>query len=106
MSNGGDFLNRLKQLREEKGLYQSDLAKLINKQSSLISKLETERVPLTDDYIRIFCNYFDVTSDYLLGISDIRNGDMQIAATGERNGVSEEEIKLLDDFLERLKKKM
>ena len=65
-------MNRLKQLREEKELKQEDIAKLLHLEIAAISKFETGRVPLKDEYIKILCNFFDVSSDYLLGLSDVR----------------------------------
>ena len=55
-------MNRLKLLREEKRMKQSELGKLLNVQDAAISKYESGKVPLTDDtllklsngYIRIW----------------------------------------------------
>lgn len=65
-------MNRIKQLRNEKNITQDVLAKLLGLEIAGISKLETERVPLKDEYIIKLSNYFDVSTDYLLGNSDIR----------------------------------
>lgn len=58
---------RLKELREKKGLNQSDLAKLLNISASAIGMYETDkREP--DDNLKIkFANFFNVTVDYLMG---------------------------------------
>lgn len=66
-------MNRIKQLRNEKNINQDVLAKLLGLEIAGISKLETERVPLKDEYIIKLAEYFDVSTDYLLGKSDIRN---------------------------------
>lgn len=68
-----NFGNRLKLLREEKGLLREDLATKLNLSYSAISKYETgNRTP--DDEIKIIiAKFFDVTLDYLMGNSDIRN---------------------------------
>lgn len=66
-------MNRLKQLRQEKGINQEVLAKILGLEIAGISKLETERVPLKDEYIIKLSDYFGVSTDYLLGKSDIRN---------------------------------
>lgn len=72
-------MNRLKQLREERNLKQEDVAKLLHVEIAAISKYETGRVPLKDEYIKILSDYFNVSSDYLLGIADIRNPLLEIA---------------------------
>lgn len=66
-------MNRIKQLREEKGITQSELGKVLNVEHSAISKYEKEIVPLQDSTIKKLCEYFDVSSDYLLGRSEVRN---------------------------------
>ena len=66
-------MNRIKQLRNEKNINQDVLAKLLGLEIAGISKLETERVPLKDEYIIKLAEYFDVSTDYLLGKSDVRN---------------------------------
>ena len=66
-------MNRIKQLRNEEGINQDVLAKLLGLEIAGISKLETGRVPLKDEYIVKLAEYFKVSTDYLLGKSDIRN---------------------------------
>lgn len=60
------FGNRLKLLREEKGLSQKDLATSLNVGHSTITKWErNERQPDYNNLIRI-ADYFHVSTDYLL----------------------------------------
>ena len=66
-------MNRIKALRKEKDIKQDVLANLLGLEVAGISKLETGRVPLKDEYIIKLANYFNVSTDYLLGKSDIRN---------------------------------
>ena len=66
-------MNRIKQLRNEKNINQDVLAKLLGLEIAGISKLETGRVPLKDEYIVKLAEYFGVSTDFLLGKSDIRN---------------------------------
>lgn len=65
-------MNRLKQLRTEKNITQDVLAKLLCMEVAGYSKLETERVPLKDEYILKLADFFDVSTDYLLGKSEFR----------------------------------
>lgn len=66
-------MNRIKFLRTEKNINQDVLAQLLGLEIAGVSKLETGRVPLKDEYIIKLANYFGVSTDYLLGKSDIRN---------------------------------
>lgn len=68
-------MNRIKQLRNEKNINQDVLAKLLGLEIAGISKLETGRVPLKDEYIVKLAEYFGVSTDYLLGKSDIRKAE-------------------------------
>lgn len=67
------ILNRIKQLRNEKQIKQDILAKFLGIEIAGISKLETGRVALKDEYIVKLAKYFNVSTDYLLCYSDIRN---------------------------------
>lgn len=62
--------NRLCDLREEKNISQTDLAKIINVDRSLISKWEkgTEIIPL--EHLNTLCNYYETSMDYALGLSN------------------------------------
>lgn len=64
--------NRIKQLREEKGLKQDELARQLSISPSTIGMYETnKREPNNDLTIRI-ANFFNVSVDYLLGLTNIR----------------------------------
>lgn len=64
------FAERLKELRNEKGLSQRGLAKLLNLSYSAIAQWESEvRVPNAEAVV-ILAKFFAVTSDYLLGLTD------------------------------------
>lgn len=66
-------MNRIKQLRNERDIKQDVLANLLGLEVAGISKLETGRVPLKDEYIIKLAEYFQVSTDYLLCKSDTRN---------------------------------
>lgn len=67
------FGQRLANLREEKGIYQKELAAILNVSPSTVSNYEND-VHFPD--IEILCklaNYFDVSTDYLLVRTDYRH---------------------------------
>ena len=66
-------MNRIKTLRERDNMTQEKLGKLLNVQKAAISKYENNVVPLTDETISKLCDIFHVSSDYLLGKTDIEN---------------------------------
>lgn len=66
-------MNKIKYLRTERGWTQERLGKELNVKGAAISKYESGSIPLTDESIKKLCKIFDVSSDYLLSKSDIRN---------------------------------
>lgn len=70
MNRRNHITNRLKALREENGMNQSELGKLLNVQGAAISKYESGEVPLTGETIVSLAEYFGVTTDYLLGLTE------------------------------------
>lgn len=65
-------MNRIKELRKERGWKQSELGKLLNVQEAAISKYESEKIPLTNDTLIRLSQIFNVSVDYILSISDIK----------------------------------
>ena len=64
------FSKRLQQLRLENGLSQSELAKILNTTQRRISYMETGKIEPDLITLALLSNYFDVTTDYLIGIKD------------------------------------
>lgn len=106
-------MNRIKQLRMEKNIKQDVLAKLLGLEVAGISKLETGRVPLKDEYIIKLADYFEVSTDYLLGKSDIRKtnvrnqreielDDIDIAFASGVKGLNDENKETLKNIMEGL----
>ncbi|MCI8272867.1 MAG: helix-turn-helix transcriptional regulator [Clostridia bacterium] len=70
-------MNRLKELRIEKSLLQSDIAKIINKSERTVGFYETGERDMNTETLATLADYFGVSIDYLLGKSDIRNPEQQ-----------------------------
>ena len=64
------FAERLLELRKERGISQAKLAKAIDVSRSLICYWETARTEPTASNIVKIADFFNVTSDFLLGRSD------------------------------------
>ena len=103
-------MNRIKELRNEKEINQDALAKLLGLEIAGVSKLETGRVPLKDEYILKLAEYFNVSTDYLLGNSDIRNPEeiknIKHANNGGLNtdGLDEDDMLELQRQIDYIKK--
>lgn len=61
---------RIKEIRQEKGLTQAQLAEMLTTTQSTIGKYEREEIQLTVDTIFKICKLFEVSADYLLGLED------------------------------------
>ena len=61
---------RIKELRIERGLTQAQLANEMHTTQKSISKYETEFLDLSTNMIIALCKYFEVSADYLLGLTD------------------------------------
>ncbi len=64
------FGEKIKELRQEKGLTQKQLAQIIENAQSAIVYWETNKQEPTISALKKLCIFFDVTADYLLGIED------------------------------------
>lgn len=83
-------MNTIKQLRKEKGLTQVELAEILNIDQTTISKWELNRAtPDTQILIRL-SKYFDVSTDFLLGLSTLYYPD-RIKANAAPSLSSEEQ---------------
>ena len=64
------FSERLKELRQEKGLSIQALAKETKISSSSICRRENGQADIRGAQLVILAKYFDVTIDYLMGLED------------------------------------
>ena len=65
-----NFAKRLKNIRLDNHITQEVLASKIKISQTTISAYEQGKIRPTDDMIISFCKYFNVSADYLLGLSD------------------------------------
>ena len=79
-------MNRIKELRKEHKITQEKLAAILGISRSAIAMYETEKCDLSNDILIACASFFDVSTDYLLGQSDIKK-----APSYEDAGLSAEE---------------
>lgn len=63
-------MNRIKSLREQIGMTQAELGKLLNVRDAAISKYESGKVPLTGETLLQLSKIFNTSIDYILGNDD------------------------------------
>lgn len=68
--------SRIKQLREKRGMIQERLAAELGITQQMLSKYERDVTFIKVDVLKKMAEYFNVTTDYLLGVSDVKR-DLQ-----------------------------
>ena len=64
---------RLRDLREDADLYQKDLAKILFCAQSVYSDYECGKLDIPTDVLIRLADFYDTTTDYLLGRTNYRN---------------------------------
>ena len=68
-----DYRARLKNIREDSDFTQSKIGEIINKSQQGYNHIETGRAELKiDDLIRL-CKFYNLSADYMIGLSDEAN---------------------------------
>lgn len=101
------FQDVLKELRMERGLSQSNLAKKLDVTQNMVFKWE-HGSSLHPNLLSYIADYFDVSVDYLIGRTMTRNNPMEKknimdkykTIFEEDNALTEEEKKFLLNYLE------
>ena len=70
--------NKLKYLRKNKKVNQSTIADLLNISQQAYAKYEQDITEPDTKNLKILANYFNVTVDYLIGVTDIKSDIEQI----------------------------
>ena len=58
---------KIRLLREEKELNQTELGKAVNMTQRKVSYIENDKYEPSMDDIRAFCRFFNVSADYMMG---------------------------------------
>ena len=65
-----NYQNRLRDVREDRDLTQAEVGKILNKSQQGYNHIETGRAELKiEDLIRL-CEFYDLSADYLIGLTD------------------------------------
>lgn len=116
-------MNRLKSLRKNKNLTLRELSEITKISHPTLSRLENEEIALNQEYLLIFSDFYNVSVEYILGISDdpkptnkaFENSDKKLniednflfALYDKVKDLSKEQkediIKLIDIFIKNIK---
>ena len=65
-------MNRLKDLREDKDLYQKDVAKILNIAERTYSGYETESRWMSKEILISISKFYNTSTDYILGLTNVK----------------------------------
>ncbi|SHH57819.1 helix-turn-helix domain-containing protein [Sporanaerobacter acetigenes] len=85
--------NRIRELRTEKELTQEEFGKLFGIVKSTVSLYESGKSAPDDEIKKKIAKYFNVSLDYLMGVSDVKNPY-----------INDKDLDEVDKFLLELKK--
>lgn len=113
----GDKMLRLRALRQEQNISMKQLGDIFDVAESTISLYENEKRKVDTDMLIKFANYFNVSTDYLLGITDERNSsldnnadigfdDFTYAMHNESKQLTDDDKQMLLDMAKMLKKRV
>lgn len=90
-----EFKNRLRALRKEKGKTLQEVADSLGMSKSNLSELETGEHGCTNSTLTLLAQYYNVSTDYLLGKTD--NPNARIVSVADSDGsITKIEYELLD----------
>lgn len=93
---------RLKKLREDEGIYQKDLADKLHITRATIASYETGKSLPSLDVVLKYANFFDCSTDYILGRTNER--DLAITKDKEIEIIHDKETVIQEAAMELLKK--
>ena len=99
-----DFQDRLKSERKRSGLTQDEFGKKFGLSKQAISSYENGISYPNPDMLKAFAKFFDISVDYLLGETNLRNYPDTLAFHTTED-LTEEEIEEVRKYIEFLKSK-
>ena len=64
------YYKRIRELREDNDIPQKEISKILNTSQQHYSRIEKGSTEITADRVVTLAKYYNVTTDYLLGLSD------------------------------------
>lgn len=95
------FGDRLRMLREEKGLTQKELGEIVKVSERVIGYYEANnRFPKDENTLKRMADYFNVSVDFLIGRTDIRNhaDNTSSKVNQEMKVMDEDKLTLINDY--------
>jgi transcriptional regulator with XRE-family HTH domain len=65
-----DYRTRIRNIREDRDLTQTEIGKLLQKSQQGYNHIETGRAELKIEDLAKLCKFYNITADYFIGIID------------------------------------
>lgn len=97
------FPERLKELMNEAGMIQADVADILNIKRQTVSLYLTGKSKPDIEQLKMLAEYFHVSSDWLLGLTDVQAIDTGVKQICNVTGLSQTSVEMLISFGPRFK---
>ncbi len=68
-----NYADRMRNLRQDNDLSQKKVADMLGVDQTTYSQYELEKRPMPIDYLIALCKFYNVSADYMLGLSNRKN---------------------------------
>ena len=68
-----NYAERMRNLRQDNDLSQNIVADMLGVAQTTYSQYELEKRPMPIDYLIALCKFYNVSADYMLGLSNRKN---------------------------------
>ena len=68
-----NYAERMRNLRQDNDLSQKKVADMLGVAQTTYSQYELEKRPIPIDYLIALCKFYNVSADYMLGLSNRKN---------------------------------
>lgn len=68
-----DYRQKFKNLREDNDLTQKQIAEICNVSDATVGHWENKKREMSIDCIIKLCKFYDISADYILGLSNCKN---------------------------------
>jgi transcriptional regulator with XRE-family HTH domain len=95
---------RIRELRKERDISQEELSKALGVSLSLIGMYETESRKPSYEILNKIADYFNVSADYLLGRTDLRNfsDDKIIVGFNDKLALKQIEKRIKEEIVQKV----
>lgn len=83
-----EYNEKLKAIREDKDLTQTEIANILNTTQQQVCKYEKGSQEMTVSRLKILCEFYGVSADYILGLPQNLSWPRYTKAKSEKRGYS------------------